>query len=158
MAGLAPLGPERVNLTRKPVQLHEDLRREHEIQGSSDRSFGLVFAGFFALMGGLRWLHAKPYWEYPLGAAALFGVVALAYPRLLAPANRLWLKLGLLLFKVVNPVVMFVLYGVAIVPIGLLLRVLGKDPLNLRFDAAAQSYWIPREPPGPSPESMKNQF
>jgi hypothetical protein len=55
-------------------------------------------------------------------------------------------------------VVMFLLFAITIVPIGLLRRALGKDSLNLRFDPDAPSYWIPREPPGPAPESMKQQF
>jgi len=55
-------------------------------------------------------------------------------------------------------VVMFLLFATTIVPLGLIRRALGKDSLRLRFDPDAPSYWIPREPPGPAPESMKNQF
>ena len=145
-------------MAKKPLQLHEDIRREHVVVTSSDRSFGLTFAGFFALLAGLSWWRGGERWPYYVGAAAAFALVALALPRLLAPLNWVWTKLGLLLFKVVNPVVMFVLFAVTIVPIGLIRRALGKDSLRLRFEPDAPSYWIPREPPGPSPESMKNQF
>jgi len=72
--------------------------------------------------------------------------------------NRAWMKLGLLMFKVVNPVVLVLIYGVAMVPIGLLMRLTGRDPLRLKLDPAADSYWIPRDPPGPAPETMINQF
>jgi predicted membrane metal-binding protein len=145
-------------MARKALELHEDLRREREIVGSSDRSFGLTFAGFFTILGALSWWRGGEWWPWLLAVAGLFAVIGLAVPRILAPANKAWLKLGLLLFRVVNPVVMFVLYATTIVPMGLVMRLAGRDPLRLRFDPSAPSYWIPREPPGPPPESMTNQF
>lgn len=145
-------------MAKKPLQLHENIRREHEVVGSSDRNFGLTFAVFFAILAGLSFWRAGERWPYWLGAAAAIALVALVVPRLLAPLNKAWTKLGLLLFKVVNPIVMFVLFAITIVPIGLIRRALGHDALNLRFDPQATSYWIPRTPPGPAPESMKNQF
>ncbi|MEX0693934.1 MAG: hypothetical protein WD075_05790, partial [Rhodospirillales bacterium] len=77
---------------------------------------------------------------------------------LLRPLNLLWFKFGLLLYKIVNPVVMALLYYTTMVPTGLLMKLFGKDPLNRTFDAEAKSYWIERDPPGPEPESMKRQF
>ena len=68
------------------------------------------------------------------------------------------MKLGLVMFKVVNPVVLALIYGLTMVPIGLLMRLTGRDPLRLRIDPAAESYWIVREPPGPAPDTMINQF
>ena len=145
-------------MTKKPLQLHEDIRREHKIEGSSDRSFGLVFAGVFTIVAALNAWRGGAAWPWWLGGAAAFAAVALAYPAALGPANRAWLKLGLLMFKVVNPIVMLVLYVVTIVPIGLIMRATGRDPLRLRLDRESGSYWILREPPGPAPASMKNQF
>jgi hypothetical protein len=145
-------------MAKQALQFHEDLRRERAIEGSSDRSFGLVFAGFCTLMAGVGAWRAGHRWPYWLGAAVFFAVMAFVFPRGLSPLNRVWTKLGLLLFRVVNPVVMFVLYTTTILPMGLLMRLAGRDPLRLRFDAEAPSYWIPREPPGPAPETMKNQF
>ena len=71
---------------------------------------------------------------------------------------RLRLKIGLLMFKVVNPIVMGLLFFVTITPIGLIMRATGKDFLRMRMDKDAKSYWIERTPPGPPPQSMKNQF
>ena len=66
--------------------------------------------------------------------------------------------LGLLLHKVVNPIVMaFVFFG-AVLPTGFIMRSLGKDPLRLKYQPDANSYWIERRPPGPAPESLKDQF
>jgi hypothetical protein len=69
-----------------------------------------------------------------------------------------WHRLGLLLFAVVSPIVMGVVFYTTVVPIGLLMRLVGKDPLRLKFDRAARSYWIERDPPGPAGAQMKKQF
>ncbi len=84
--------------------------------------------------------------------------MAVFYPKLLAPLNHLWFKFGLLLHKIVNPVVLAIMFFLVITPIGLLMRALGKDPLRLRLDKAATSYWIDRTPPGPSPDTLGDQF
>ncbi len=139
-------------------QLHEDFSREEHVKAGSDRGFGLVFAGFFAIMAGLSWWRGHVVWHYTLPASAIFLVVALIFPRLLAPLNKLWLKIGLLLYKVMNPLIMGLLFFVTITPIGLVMRMGGKDFLRLRMDKDAKSYWIDRAPPGPPPQSMKNQF
>ena len=138
--------------------LHEDIRRQTAIKQASERSFAAVMAGALALVGAWRW------WQggggagmWMLGAVAVIAAGLLA-PALLAPLNRAWTQLGLALSKVANPVVLGVLYGVVFVPMGLLMRLMGKDPLHLKFDAGAETYWIERNPPGPAPDSMKNPF
>lgn len=137
---------------------HENLAREETVQGGSDRAFGLVFAVVFAIVAGWPLLGGgAPRW-WALAVAAGFLAVALARPALLAPLNRLWTRFGLLLHRVVNPLVMGVMFFLLITPMGLVLRLLGKDPMRLRRDPAAASYWIVREPPGPAPETMKQQF
>ena len=140
------------------ANLHEDLAREDDIVGSSDRAFGLTLAAVFAVIGVVRLVLGHSYAGWWLGAAAVMLAFALAWPAALAPLNRLWLRLGLVLYKVVNPLVMGLVFFTTVVPIGLLMRALGKDPLRLRREPAAGSYWITREPPGPEPDTMKNQF
>lgn len=139
---------------------HEITAREEEsVKSSSDRSFGLVFAGFFTLLAllGIYFGH-NDRWPIWLGLAVAFAVVAFAAPRVLAPLNRLWTKFGLLLHKVISPIILAVIFFLCIMPIGLLMRMFGKDPLRLRMEPETKSYWILREPPGPEPESFKNQF
>jgi hypothetical protein len=137
---------------------HEDLSREQQIEGSSDRSFGLVFAGVFLVVAFLPLFHREfPRW-WALGVTVLFAFVAIWRPALLAAPNRLWTKLGLLLAKVVSPVALGILFYCALAPIGALVRLTGKDPLRLKLDPGTDSYWIEREPPGPPPDSMTNQF
>ena len=149
---------ERLDPMARSANLHEDLAREDDIVGSSDRAFGLTLAAVFAVIGVVRLVLGHSYAGWWLGAAAVMLAFALAWPAALAPLNRLWLRLGLVLYKVVNPLVMGLVFFTTVVPIGLLMRALGKDPLRLRRDPAAGSYWITREPPGPEPDTMKNQF
>jgi len=137
---------------------HEDLTREQDVEGSSDRSFGVVFAVVFLLIAAWPLLYKEgPRW-WALVVSALFAMVATVRPSLLSGLNKQWMKLGLLLGKIVSPLALGLLFYGVITPIGLLLRLSGKDPLRLKFDRAADSYWIRREPPGPPPDSMTNQF
>jgi energy-converting hydrogenase Eha subunit A len=128
------------------------------VQLSSDRTFGLVFAVFLALVWGLPLLRrGAPRW-WSLGLSALFLLAAFASPRLLHPLNILWGKLAILLHHIVSPVAMALVFFLAFTPIGLLLRVFGKDLLRLRRDPQAETYWLRRDPPGPAPETMVRQF
>lgn len=140
------------------MSFHEDLRREHAKEGSSDRAFGFVFTAVFMIIGGVQLWHGVSWAPAWFAVAAIILLISLARPAILGPANRLWMRFGLLLHKVVSPVVLGVLFFVAVTPTGLLMRVFGKDPLRLRRDPAAASYWIVRDDPGPAPETMKNQF
>ena len=147
-----------VNDKSKPASTHERLLVDEAIQGSSDRSFGVVFAVVFTIIGLWPLLDGPNVRWWSLAIAAGFAVVSAVRPGLLAPLNRLWLKFGLLLNRIVSPLVMGFLFYVVVTPIALMMRASGKDPLRLKYDAAARSYWIPREPPGPSPETIKNQY
>jgi Saxitoxin biosynthesis operon protein SxtJ len=143
------------------ASLHEDYRRPETVKGSSDRGFGLTVGGILLLIAAVRvWRHAGyGAIELVLGAVGLCLIVlALVRAQSLSGLNRAWTRLGLVLFKVVNPVVLALIYLITIVPIGLLLRACGHDPLRLKRDPSASTYWVKREPPGPAPETMINQF
>lgn len=124
----------------------------------SNQKFGWLFALVCAV--GAAYAYAK---GYPLRvavlavfAAAFAGVTVLA-PGLLAPLNRIWYRFGLLLGKIVSPVVLGAIFFLVITPVSLATRLFGRDPLRLKPRQAA-SYWIDRTPPGPAAESFKNQF
>jgi hypothetical protein len=138
--------------------IHENYSRGEIAMGSSGRSFGLVMSAALVVISLLNWWHQGHSWCWTGAVASLFLGAALFYPAALRPLNRLWLKLGLLLHKVMNPIVMALVFFSTVLPMGLLMRALGKDPLRLRPEPDANSYWIERRPPGPSPESMKDQF
>lgn len=137
---------------------HEDFSRREHLRAPSDRGFGLVFAVFFATVAVWPLLSGRSLRLWAIALAVLFLGAALLRPSILHPLNRMWTALGIALGKLIEPMVTSVLYFVVFVPFGLLLRALGKDLLRLQYDPRASSYWIPRQPPGPPPESMSNQF
>lgn len=137
---------------------HEDLGREQGVEGSSDRSFGLVFAAAFLVFACWPLVHKDPVRWWSLAVSGVFGAVAWLSPGWLSGLNRLWIKLGVFLGKVVSPIALGIVFYGVLTPAGMLMRLVGKDPLRLKRDATAQSYWIARDPPGPPPDSMTNQF
>jgi hypothetical protein len=118
----------------------------------------MVFTAFFLLLGlwPLRKGGPVRWWAVAIGLALV--AIVLLRPAVLHPLNLAWAQLSLLLARVMNRVMVGLLFFVAITPLALILRLLGKDPLRLRFDPAASSYWLQRQPPGPAPETMANQF
>lgn len=138
--------------------VHESFERSERLSGSSNRSFGIVFSAVFALIA--LWpvfLGGRAHWWAAAGCGA-FLLAALAFPDVLAPLNRVWLRFGLLLHRVVSPLVLGFMFFMVLTPTGLVMRALGKTPLRLGFDRRIDTYWIDRRPPGPPPESLRDQF
>jgi len=140
------------------ADFHETLEREAEVKSGSDRSFGLVMAGACGVIAGLGFWSGTSRWPYWLAAALVFGTTALLWPAVLAPLNRIWFKFGRLLHRVVNPLVMGLLFFVVITPFGLLMRLFGKRPLALEFDRDAPSYWLARDTRELQPGPMTRQY
>jgi predicted membrane metal-binding protein len=138
--------------------LHENLESRTADGPGSERGFAIVFAVVFVLVGLWPLLSGGPVRAWALLVAAAFLLAGFAAPGILAPLNRLWFRFGMALGRIVSPVVMGILFFGTVMPTGLLMRLFRKDLLRLRFDPAAESYWIPRDPPGPSAESLKQQF
>jgi hypothetical protein len=138
--------------------IHENYSRSDTVLGGSDRSFGIVMAAAIALLSLLNWWHSGYLWRWTSGIAVLFLAAALLYPATLKPLNWLWLKFGLVLHRVMSPIMMALVFFCAVLPTGLVVRALGKDLLRLNWQPDAESYWIERRPAGPAPESMKDQF
>lgn len=133
---------------------HEDFHREEEMPLPPDRSTGLVFTAV-ALIVAYFWRSNPDVLQWSLGIAGVLAVVSLAVPILLRPLNIVWMKFALVLSKVMHPVVMLLLFLIAIVPAGLLMQI-GYDPLRKRR-STSNSYWVERKP-NATPASMKNQF
>jgi len=128
------------------------------VEMGSNRAFGGVFAVVFAIVAALPLKDGgEPYW-WAAGVAGAFALLALVWPRALRPLNFVWFLIGMALHRVVSPVVMGFLFFLTVTPVGLLMRLTGKDPLRLRRVPGAASYWIVRTPPGPAGESMRRQF
>lgn len=128
------------------------------IKIGSERSFGIVFCLVFGIIavwplfggGSIR------FWSLAVGGGFL--LVALVKPTLLKPLNKLWFLFGLALGKIITPIIMSGLFLTTVTPIALILRALGKDPLKLKMDSKATTYWVERTEPGPPSGSMRNQF
>lgn len=141
------------NNTHETLVAHSKIKKK-----GSDKSFGLVFAVLFAIIalvplykqGDIRW------WSFAI--SGIFLITSFVAPKILGPLNSVWLKFGDLLHSIVSPVIMGLIFYLVVSPTGLVMRIFSKVPLKLMFDRDATSYWIVRDPPGPDPEGMRNQF
>ena len=128
------------------------------LAGGSDKAFGIVFCVVFLLVALYPLVGGSPIRLWSLGVAALFLAAAFLAPRLLAPLNVIWTKFGLLLHRIVSPIALLIVFCLAVIPTGLLIRLRGKDLLRLRLEPDAKTYWIERDPPGRADQQMKKQF
>ena len=125
-----------------------------DIKISSNRSFGIVFSIFFLLVAFYPLLNDGPVYYWSLLISLTFLILGLLNSKILSPLNRLWFKFGILLGKVVAPIVMGIIFFLVITPISILLKIFGKDVLKLKFNKN-KTYWINKNDPK---SSMKKQF
>jgi hypothetical protein len=140
--------------------MHEQFDKRDDVKAPSERSFGITFAVVFALLAAFSYWHrgmGNP--VYVTGAvSALFAAITLAAPRILRPLNLIWLKFGLLLHKIVNPVIMGLLFFGVFTPMGVAMRMFGIDFLRMKKKPPTESYWIVKGDDSIPDSSMKNQF
>ena len=125
-----------------------------DIKISTNKSFGLVFSVVFFLISVYPLLNAGNIRFWSLILAIIFLTLGLLNSKILTPLNKIWFKFGLVLGSIVSPIVMGVIFFFVVTPISLIMRILGKDILNLKWNNT-NSYWI--EKSGPK-SKMKNQF
>lgn len=135
---------------------HEDFGRAIHSKGPSDRNFGFVFTAVFLVLSLLPLRHHQPVRWWALIVSALLLAVTIFCPAVLHGTNRLWTRLGVLMGRIVSPIVMSLLFYLVFTPFAAILHWRGKDPLRLKFDPDSETYWIPRDPAGLS--DMRNQF
>jgi hypothetical protein len=138
--------------------MHDDFTAHETIKTSSNRTFGLVFTVVFVVLAVLPLFNGAALRWWAMAVAGVLLCLALAVPQVLSPLNRAWIRLGFLLHRVMNPLILGVLFFLVVTPTAWIMRVLGKRPLTLDRDPNLSSYWVMRDPPGPEPESMKRQF
>jgi saxitoxin biosynthesis operon SxtJ-like protein len=141
--------------------LHEEFSRGHEkTEPTSNRRFGFIVGAIFLIIACLRAFLVDNI-DVASGTLGLvgFGLIAAAalVPNALEPVQWAWGRLGLLLHKITNPLLLGLIFVVTIIPTGLIMRMLGKDPMTRRFDRSA-SYWIKRDASGSTGETLKNPF
>jgi Saxitoxin biosynthesis operon protein SxtJ len=143
----------------KSKNTHEKFISNNEIKVGSERSFGLVFTAFFIILSCFALYKGNASTSlYLIVIAISMAIIAVISPALLRIPNILWYKFGLILHGIINPVILGFMFFLVITPTALFMRVMGKDPLNLTMKSDLKSYWIKRDPPGPEPETMVNQF
>ena len=125
-----------------------------EIKIGSNKSFGIVFFIVFLLIAIYPLINNGDLRMWALVIAIIFFILGLINSKVLTPLNKLWFKFGLLLGKIVSPLIMGIIFFLVVTPTALIMRIIGKDLLNLRFNNK-KSYWI--EKTGPK-SKMKNQF
>jgi len=125
-----------------------------EIKIGSNRSFGIVFSIVFLLIAIYPIINNEDTRLWSLIISFIFLVLGIINSKLLTPLNKLWFKFGLLLGRIVSPVIMGVIFFLVVTPTGFIVRIFGKDLLNLKLNKD-KSYWI--EKSGPK-SKMKNQF
>jgi hypothetical protein len=109
----------------------------------SDRAFGLTFATVFLMITGVGWLIFDTVLYWPLVLSAVFLIIALTAPGVLLPFNRLWAAIGHRLGQLNNYVILGLFLYLFVFPMGLIVRLLGRDPMQRAFDPQANSYWTP---------------
>jgi len=139
------------------MQLLES-EQDEIVVGPSNRNFGFTMAVVFALIAILGLYNSSSCTPIWVCIAVCFVGLTLWRPQSLGLANRGWLRLRLLMYRVVNPIIMAILFFGAILPIGLAMRWFGKDFLRLVLDRSASTYWLRRSDSRPPSESMRQQF
>ena len=122
---------------------------------SSNKSFGLLFFVVFLILGLWPLKNGENLNFYFITASIIFLILGLINSKLLSPLNKSWIKLGEILGIIIAPIVMALVYFVVLTPISIIVRIFGKDLLNLKFLKEKESYWIKRKK---SVSSMKKQF
>ena len=124
----------------------------------SNRKFGLILGAFLFAAGVYAALYINILWTIIfISLASLFVLLALVAPAWLALLNKLWFQLGLLLGRVVNPIVLGSIFFIFITPVAIITKLFGRDELLIN-KRTVSTYWLERKPIGPKPESFKNQF
>ncbi len=125
-----------------------------EVKISSNRSFGIVFFIVFLIIATYPLIYSGELRIWSLIISIIFLTLGLLNSKILSPLNKIWFKFGIALGKIVSPLIMAIIFFFVVTPIGLLMRVLRKDLLNLKFNKN-NSYWIEKSEPK---SKMKNQF
>jgi hypothetical protein len=125
-----------------------------ETKVGSNKSFGIVFFVVFLLISFYPLLNSESIRLWSLIVSTIFLILGILNSNLLSPLNKLWFKFGIFLGKIISPIIMGIIFFLVVTPIGLIMRLFGKDVLNLRYNDY-KSYWIKKT--GPK-NKMKNQF
>ena len=117
----------------------------NKIKISSNRNFGLVFFIVFFIISVWPLTYEEPIRIWSAIISSVFLILGLMNSQLLTPLNKLWFKFGMILGAIVAPITMGVVFFLVVTPIGLVMRMMGKDFLNKKYDKQKKTYWIKRD-------------
>ena len=125
-----------------------------DVKISSNRSFGIVFFVVFLLIALYPLINSEEVRTWSIIVSLIFLILGLINSKILSPLNKIWFKFGIYLGKIISPIIMGIIFFLVVTPIGLIMRLLKKDLINLKYNQN-ESYWIEKK--GPK-SKMKNQF
>jgi len=126
-----------------------------KVNVGTERNFGIIFAAVFLFISLYPLWFEKNIHLWACIIAFIFLFFAIFLPKALFLPNRLWLKLGLFLGNIISPIIMAMIFFLAVTPTGMVMRLLGKDILNQKMKKSVKSYWVKRKE---IVDTMKNQF
>ena len=132
-----------------------ELKSKVKIKIGSEKNFGIVFTLFFLIIVIYKYIYFNELSFLFIFLSIIFVFLSFFYPIIFKYPNILWFKLGILLALIISPIVMFAIYFLIFFPIGILLRLFKKDPMNLKINNNISTYWLNKEE---SKSTMKNQF
>ncbi len=133
----------------------QDLRSHHSIESSNERSFGIVFAIFFAILSIYPVINKKDINLYLLILSIIILMIGIFKPSLLYYPNKIWFKFGIFLGKIVSPLVMGIIFFFTVTPTGMIMKLLRKDLLKKKLDVKVRTYWVKKNK---YTGSLRNQF
>ena len=137
------------------IYINMDSKFNNNIKISSNRSFGIVFFIVFLFIALYPITYSEDIRIWSLIISFIFIILGLLNSKILTPLNKLWFKFGVILGKIISPIIMGIIFFLVVTPIGLIMKVLGKDLLRLKYNKKDNTYWIEKN--GPK-SKMKNQF
>ena len=120
------------------------MMRKIKTKIGSNRNFGLVFFTVFLILSIWPLMYEEPIRAWSFLISIVFLILGLMNSKILTPLNQFWFKFGMLLGRIISPIVMGVVFFIVVTPIGLFMRLIGKDLLQTKF-SKKNSYWINRE-------------
>lgn len=144
----------------KKHNFHESFVEHDIVEGPTNHNFGFTVGGILIAIAAIKTFIVHFSWIaitlFTIGGILVLG--AAIKPDALTPLNKAWMKLAEILFVVVNPVIMFLLYAVCFIPAGLIMKIVGYDPMKKKFDKNTTTYWVKRNDENALPDPMKYQF
>lgn len=144
----------------KKRNFHESFVEFDKVEGPSNRNFGFTVGGILIAIAAIKTYIVHFSWIaitlLTIGGLLVLG--AAIAPKALTPLNKAWMKLAEILFVIVNPVIMFLLYAVCFIPAGIIMKIVRYDPMKKKFDKNATTYWVKRNDENALPDPMKYQF